>query len=149
MSPQQPATNKAIAAIIVTASIVAAGYALRHAVSCFLLFFIFAYLIASIVPFVGAAVAVIPPILIGYGQTGDIFITPKICVVCYIINVIIKGNLIKPIVMKHTLRLNPLAVIFALMAMGGLMIFWGIVLAIPLAAVVKICASEFRNREPA
>jgi putative permease len=102
---------------------------------------------ASIVPFVGVALAIIPPTLIGYAQSGDIFIIPKIWGVYFLINVIIEGNLIKPLVMKQTLRLNPLAVIFAVMAMGELMGFWGIVLAIPLTAVIKICAGEFKARK--
>ncbi|ABQ24844.1 AI-2E family transporter [Geotalea uraniireducens] len=100
---------------------------------------------ASIVPFVGVAFAVIPPLLIGYAQSGDPLIIAKVCGVYFLINVIIEGNLIKPLVMRHTLRLNPLAVIFAVMAMGELMGFWGIVLAIPLAAVIKICAGEIKK----
>ncbi|WP_243370001.1 AI-2E family transporter [Geotalea sp. SG265] len=102
---------------------------------------------ASIIPIIGVTFAVIPPVLIGYAQTGDMAIIGKICILYFIINVIIEGNLIKPLVMRHTLRLNPLAVIFAVMALGELMGLWGVVLAIPLAAVVKICAAEFRNKE--
>jgi putative permease len=100
---------------------------------------------ASIVPFLGAVVAVIPPALIGYAKGGDLWIIPKVCAVYFIINVIIEGNLIKPLVMRHTLQLNPLAVIFAVMAMGELMGFWGIILAIPTAAVVKVCTAEMRE----
>lgn len=100
---------------------------------------------ATIVPFLGAVVAVIPPALIGYAKSGDIWIIPKVCSAYFIINVVIEGNLIKPLVMRHTLRLNPLAVIFAVMAMGEMMGFWGIVLAIPTAAAVKICTAEMRQ----
>lgn len=109
---------------------------------------------ASIVPFLGVLVAMVPPALIGYAQTGDVWLIPKVAAAYFVINVIIEGNLIKPLVMKHTLRLNPLAVIFAVMAMGELLGFWGIVLAIPVAAVVKICTAEMRamlqanNRPP-
>lgn len=100
---------------------------------------------ASMVPFLGALVAVIPPALIGYANSGDIWIIPKVCAVYFLINVIIEGNLVKPLVMRHTLRLNPLGVIFAVMAMGEMLGFWGIVLAIPVAAVVKICTAEMRT----
>jgi predicted PurR-regulated permease PerM len=85
--------------------------------------------------------------LIGYAQSGDLAIIPKLWGVYFLINVIIEGNLIKPLVMKQTLRLNPLAVIFAVMAMGELMGFWGIVLAVPLAAAIKICAGELKTRK--
>ncbi|MBI1920283.1 MAG: AI-2E family transporter [Geobacter sp.] len=100
---------------------------------------------ATVVPFVGAIVAVIPPAVIGYAQSGDLTIIPKICALYFLINVVIEGNLIKPLVMRGTLKLNPLWVIFSVMAMGELMGFWGIVLAIPLAAVVKICAFEIKD----
>jgi len=100
---------------------------------------------ASIVPFLGAMVSVVPPALIGYAKSGDIWIIPKVCAVYFVINVIIEGNLVKPLVMRHTLRLNPLGVIFAVMAMGEMLGFWGIVLAIPAAAVVKICTAEMRS----
>jgi predicted PurR-regulated permease PerM len=99
---------------------------------------------ASIVPFLGAMVSVIPPALIGYAKSGDIWIIPKVCTAYFIINVIIEGNLVKPLVMRHTLRLNPLGAIFAVMALGELLGFWGIILAIPAAAVVKICTVEMR-----
>jgi len=100
---------------------------------------------ASIVPFLGALIAVIPPALIGYAKSGDLWIIPKVCAAFFLINVIIEGNLVKPLVMRHTLRLNPLGVIFAVMALGEMLGFWGIVLAIPAAAVVKICTAEMHE----
>nr|WP_246551732.1 AI-2E family transporter [Geobacter hydrogenophilus] len=100
---------------------------------------------ASVVPYVGVMVAVIPPALMGYAETGDLMIIPKVCAAYFVINVIIEGNLIKPLLMRGTLRLNPLAVVFALMSLGELMGFWGVVLAVPVAAVVKICAVELKG----
>jgi predicted PurR-regulated permease PerM len=100
---------------------------------------------ASVVPYVGVMVAVVPPALMGYAETGDLMIIPKVCAAYFVINVVIEGNLIKPLLMRGTLRLNPLAVIFALMAMGELLGFWGVVLAVPVAAVVKICAMELKG----
>jgi putative permease len=100
---------------------------------------------ASIVPFIGVLVAIIPAALLGYANSGDPAIIPKVCAAYFFIHVIIEGNLIKPLVMKRALRLNPLAVIFAVMAMGELLGFWGIILAIPMAAVVKIFAGELHE----
>lgn len=100
---------------------------------------------ATIVPFLGAIIAVIPPAFIGYAKSGDLLIIPKVCAIFFIINIIVEGNIIKPLVMRGALRLNPLAVIFAVMALGELMGFWGIVLAVPFAAVIKICAQELHE----
>lgn len=99
---------------------------------------------ASAVPLLGVMLAVIPPALIGYANSGDPWIIPKVGAAYFIINVIIEGNLIKPLVMRHTLKLNPLAVIFAVMSLGELLGFWGVVLAIPAAAVFKICTGEMK-----
>ncbi len=100
---------------------------------------------ASIIPILGVMVAIIPPTLLGYAQSGDLMVIPKVCAAYFIIHIIIEANLIKPLIMKSTLKLNPLTVIFALMAMGELLGFWGIILAIPVAAVIKICANEVRD----
>jgi putative permease len=100
---------------------------------------------ASIVPFVGVMVAVIPAAFFGYAKSGDLTIIPKVCAAYFFIHVILEGNLIKPLIMKRTLKLNPLAVIFAVMAMGEMLGFWGIVLSIPLAALVKICMAEVKG----
>ena len=100
---------------------------------------------ASVVPFIGVMVAMIPAAFIGYAETGDLTIIPKVCVAYFFISVVIEGNLIKPLVMRGTLKLNPLAVIFALMALGELLGFWGVVLAVPLTAVVKIFGEEARG----
>lgn len=97
---------------------------------------------ATIVPFIGALVAVIPPAFIGYAQNGDILIIPKVCAVYFLINIVVESNIIKPLIMRGALRLNPLIVIFAVMALGETMGFWGIVMAVPVAAVVNICANE-------
>ncbi|HTY20978.1 MAG TPA: AI-2E family transporter [Geobacteraceae bacterium] len=100
---------------------------------------------ASIVPILGGVVAVIPPAFLGYAQSGDLTIIAKVCASYFLIYVIIEGNLIKPLIMKTTMKLNPLAVIFALMAMGEILGFWGVVLALPLAAVVKLCIGEIHR----
>ena len=97
---------------------------------------------ACLVPYLGVMLAVIPAAFIGYAKNGDLYMIPKVCAVYFFIYVIIEGNLIKPLIMRRTLRLNPLAVIFAIMAMGEILGFWGIVLAVPMAAVIKICAGE-------
>jgi predicted PurR-regulated permease PerM len=100
---------------------------------------------ASAVPFIGAFLAFLPPALIGFSAAGDPLIVLKVAAAYFFVNIIIEGNIIKPLVMRGTLRLNPLWVVFAVMAMGEMMGFWGILLAIPLAAVIKICTAELRD----
>ena len=100
---------------------------------------------STVVPFIGASISVIPPILIGYLNTGDLMVIPKICAVYFLIHVVVEGYLIKPLLMRGALHLNPLSVIFALMALGEIMGFWGVVLAVPLTAVIKICSDDIHS----
>jgi predicted PurR-regulated permease PerM len=101
--------------------------------------------LATIVPFIGASLSVIPPIMIGYLNTGDMMVIPKICGIYFLIHVIVEGNLIKPLLMRGVLQLNPLAVIFAIMALGEIMGFWGVVLAVPFTAVFRICSEDIHT----
>jgi predicted PurR-regulated permease PerM len=100
---------------------------------------------ASAVPFAGPLLAFIPPAVIGYSTTGDPMIILKVAGAYVLINIIIEGNFIKPVLMRGTMKLNPLWIIFAVMAMGEMMGFWGVLLSIPLVAVLKICAGEMKE----
>ncbi|SNB48030.1 AI-2E family transporter [Geobacter sp. DSM 9736] len=100
---------------------------------------------ATLMPFVGAIIAMVPPAFIGYAKSGDVLIIPKVCAIYFLINVVVEANIIKPFIMRGALQLNPLAVIFSVMALGELMGFWGIVLAVPLTAVLKICGQELHE----
>lgn len=100
---------------------------------------------AAAIPFVGPLLAFIPPAVIGYSTTGNPMIVLEVAAAYFLINIIIEGNLIKPLVMRGVMKLNPLWVIFAVMAMGELMGVWGIVLSIPMVAVLKIFAGEVRQ----
>ena len=50
----------------------------------------------------------------------------------------LEGYLVKPLVYKRSMDLNPLLTIITVMALGELFGFWGILLAIPVAAAAKI-----------
>jgi putative permease len=57
----------------------------------------------------------------------------------------IEGYLVKPLVFKESMNLNPLLTIVVVMALGELMGFWGIMLAIPIAAALKILSIHWRR----
>ena len=50
----------------------------------------------------------------------------------------VEGYLVKPLVFRESMDLNPLLTLLMVMALGELMGFWGILLAIPIAASLKI-----------
>ncbi len=57
----------------------------------------------------------------------------------------LEGYLIKPLVFKKSMNLNPLVTIIVVMGFGELLGFWGILLAIPIAAAMKIISAHFRR----
>jgi putative permease len=50
----------------------------------------------------------------------------------------LEGYIVKPLVFKKSMNLNPLVTIIMVMALGELLGFWGILLALPIAAAIKI-----------
>jgi predicted PurR-regulated permease PerM len=56
----------------------------------------------------------------------------------YILGHIIEGNLITPMLVGNRVKLHPVWIIFALMAGGALFGFTGVLLAVPVAAVVGV-----------
>jgi putative permease len=93
--------------------------------------------LTSIIPFVGVILAAIPP-LFKY-QNGLILI--KVAAAFSVIY-FVEGYLVKPLVFRESMDLNPLLTLLMVMALGELMGFWGILLAIPIAASLKIFSSH-------
>ncbi len=92
---------------------------------------------ASILPFVGVVIAMLPALIFAWLAIGTAAILFKVLVVFAVIY-FIEGYLIKPLVFKESMNLNPLFTIIMVMALGELMGFWGILLALPISAALKI-----------
>lgn len=99
---------------------------------------------ASILPFIGVILATIPPLFFAYikFQNGAIIIK---VIGAFAIIYFLEGYLVKPLVFKESMNLNPLMTIIVVMAFGELMGFWGILLAIPIAAALKILSMHWRR----
>jgi len=92
---------------------------------------------ASVLPFVGVIIAVIPPLAFSwleYQSVAVLFQTAAVFGVIYFF----EGYIIKPLIFKESMNLNPFMIIVMIMALGELMGFWGILLALPIAAAIKI-----------
>jgi putative permease len=100
--------------------------------------------LASILPFIGVILATIPPLFFAYMKfQSGVMLLKVIAVFCVIY--FIEGYLVKPLVFKESMNLNPLMTILVVMAFGELMGFWGILLAIPIAAALKIISQHWRR----
>lgn len=90
--------------------------------------------LSAIIPwFGGFLVAVISLLVSAVISTKLFLLTVVICIVCPILD----GNVIGPKVYGKTNQLHPLIVIFAVFAGGAIGGFWGIVLSLPIAIIIK------------
>jgi len=88
-------------------------------------------------PWVGGALGVVVAFAAGDGTTQASWVGVVMVVAQQIDN-----HFVSPVVMQRTVHLHPVAVIMALLAGGTLFGFFGLFLAVPTAAVLKIIASH-------
>ncbi len=90
--------------------------------------------ISAIIPWFGGFIVAVLSLLVSSVISTKLFIlTVVICIICPILD----GNVIGPKVYGKTNKLHPLVVIFAVSAGGIIAGFWGIVLSLPIAIVIK------------
>lgn len=99
---------------------------------------------ASILPFIGVILATVPPLFFAYIKFQSGMVLLKVLGAFSLIY-FLEGYLVKPLVFKESMNLNPLLTIIVVMAFGELMGFWGILLAIPIAAAMKIFSVHWRR----
>lgn len=100
--------------------------------------------LASILPFIGVIIATLPPLFFAYVKYQNGIMLFKV-MGAFALIYFMEGYLVKPVVFKKSMNLNPLITIIVVMAFGELMGFWGILLAIPIAAAIKIITSYYRH----
>lgn len=100
--------------------------------------------LASILPFIGVFIATLPALFFAYikFQSGVAMLQ---VIASFAVIYFLEGYVIKPLVFKEAMNLNPLVTIIVVMAFGEIMGFWGILLAIPIAAAVKIVLYHVRR----
>lgn len=98
---------------------------------------VFAGLI-SFIPYVGAAFGLVLAGALGLGQFG--FELPPLALIAgvFVVGQFIEGNILTPRLVGDRVKLHPVWIIFALLAMGSLFGFLGLLLAVPLAAIIGV-----------
>jgi predicted PurR-regulated permease PerM len=105
----------------------------------FAAFFAIFTAIAMIIPYFGALLSSIPPIV--YALT----ISPGkaiVVAVIYIVTHQVESNLIQPLVVARTVELHPALVAVGVVAVDQLFGFVGLIVAVPILATVKILVEE-------
>lgn len=93
--------------------------------------------ILSIMPYVGSAFGLVMSVGVAWFTTGSAVMVSAALVV-FAIGQFIEGNFLTPRLVGGNIGLHPLWVIFALMAGGMLMGFTGLLIAVPVAAVIGV-----------
>ncbi|SNB48031.1 putative permease [Geobacter sp. DSM 9736] len=101
--------------------------------------------LASILPFIGVIIATIPALFFAYVKFQSGLVLLQV-IAAFSLIYFIEGYVIKPLVFKKALDLNPLITIIFVMAFGEVMGFWGILLAIPIAAAIKIVLEHYQHQ---
>lgn len=94
----------------------------------------------NIIPFVGPWVAGILGSVVGL-VTADLETAVLAALVALIVQQI-DNNFVSPTVLRATVRLHPAVVVLVLILGGGIGGFWGILLAVPVTAALKIIAGH-------
>jgi len=98
--------------------------------------------ISAIIPWFGGFIVAVLSLLVSSVISTKMFLlTVIICIICPILD----GNVIGPKVYGKTNSLHPLLVIFAVSAGGMIAGFWGIVISLPVAIVIKTTYSFYEN----
>lgn len=98
----------------------------------------------SFIPFVGATVGFIVSVgvaIVQFGEVTPVALTAGI----FVVGQVLEGNFLTPKLVGDRIQLHPVWVIFALLAGGLLFGFVGVLLAVPVAAVVGVLARFFIN----
>lgn len=109
----------------------------------------------NIVPYVGAWIGLSLPVLFMFtlhlesvqnSENQSIFIIGIIVIVLLqIIEQIIEGSIVQPLVLGNKVQIHPLLVLSSLIFFGGIFGFVGILLAVPLAATLKSSLEYFKS----
>jgi predicted PurR-regulated permease PerM len=95
--------------------------------------------VAMIVPYFGALVSSIPPILFALTFSPE---KAVIVAIIYIVAHQIEGNLLQPLVVARTVELHPAVVAVGVIAVETLFGFVGLFIAVPIIATCKILLEE-------
>lgn len=101
--------------------------------------------LASLVPYLGFVVGIVASLIAAYFQFHDWGVLVWVVVV-FAFGQAIESMVLTPVLVGDRIGLHPVAVIFALLAGGQLAGFLGVVLALPVAAVITVFARHGVDR---
>lgn len=96
--------------------------------------------VLSIIPMVGSTIGLLVAVAVAWFQAGEIQYALIIATI-FIVGQIVEGNILSPKLLGKSVGLHPLWILFALMAGGSLLGILGMLIAVPVAAVIGVLVS--------
>lgn len=106
--------------------------------------------LSVVIPYVGAVVATIPVILVGYlqwGFTGGLSGEFALMFYSYLFVQFVDSSIIVPLLFSEAVNLHPVAIIVAILFFGAIWGFWGVFFAIPLATLIKAVINAWPKKK--
>lgn len=103
--------------------------------------------VCEIIPVVGMTIATVPALVVAY-LTGGMSLLIKIGIF-YLILTQTENHILSPMVVNKVVGIPPIIVIIALLMGGVLAGFWGVLLAVPVAAIVMEFVEDIEKRKAA
>lgn len=95
--------------------------------------------LANVIPYFGPIVGAVPAIIIALVHTGSLNLVLAI-VIAFAAIQLIENIFISPYVTARSVELHPLAIIVVILIGGSLLGMWGMLLAVPVASIIKVTA---------
>ncbi len=101
--------------------------------------------LASIIPYLGFAVGIVAAIIATLFQFGMDWMQLILVVVVFMIGQAVEGYILQPFLLGDKIGLSPVAVVFAVLAGAQLGGFIGMLIALPVAAVIVVLLKHLRQ----
>jgi len=103
--------------------------------------------ILTLLPYIGVIIGALLPLTIAF-LTKDSLFYPISVLVLFVLVQFLEGNLITPKIIGNAVNLNPIVLILGLMLMGALSGILGLILIIPILAVIRILLDSSEELKP-
>ena len=101
----------------------------------------------TLLPYVGAFIGGGIALTLGYFQFGFIFSKLFTIFFIFCLGQFLEGNFVTPNLIGNKIKVHPLWLIFAILSGGTLYGFWGIVISMPLAAVIGVLVRFYFEKQ--
>ncbi len=96
--------------------------------------------ILSIIPMVGSTIGLLVSVAVAWLQSGEVQYVFIIAAI-FVVGQVVEGNILSPKLLGDSVGLHPLWILFALMAGGSALGILGMLIAVPVAAVIGVLVS--------